>query len=43
MFMVAEYIHNDDLDLKNIKNTTINLSKGGDNFFMGHIDDRERY
>ena len=30
-------------ELTNIKNTTINLSKRGDYFFIAHLDDIERY
>ena len=41
--LVEEYIQNDDSELTNTKFTTINLSKGGDNFFIGHIENRERY
>jgi hypothetical protein len=43
MFMVEECIQNKDTELTNTKCTTIILSKGGDNFFMAHIEDRERY
>ena len=43
MFQIEECIQNDDKALKNTKNTTINLAKGGDNFFMAHIEERERY
>ena len=43
MFMVEECIENEDLELTNTKNTTINLNKGGDDFFMAHIEDKERY
>ena len=43
MFQIEECIENDDKALINTKNTTINLSKGGDNFFIAHIEERERY
>ena len=43
MFMIQEYIQNEDLGLTSSKNTTIVLSKGGDNFFKAHIEDNERY
>ena len=43
--MINECIQNDDIDMQltNIKNTTIILSKGGENFFIGYIEDVERY
>ena len=41
--MVEECIQNDDKALINTQCTTVVLSKGGDNFFIGHIENRERY
>ena len=41
--LLEEYIQNDDLELTNTNHTTNILSKGGDNFFMAHIEDRVRY
>ena len=43
MFMVEEYIQNKDKALTNSKSTTVNLNKGGDWFFLAHIQDKERY
>ena len=43
MFMVLEYFWNDDLGLTNTMSTTIIFNKDGDNFFMAHIGNRERY
>ena len=43
MYMIEEYIENDDLKLNNTKCTTIILNKGGDDFFMAHVEDKERY
>ena len=42
MFMIIEYIENEDKQLTNTNNT-INIGKGGDNFFIAHILERERY
>ena len=41
--LVEEYFWNDDLELTNTKSTTIVLKKGGDTFFIAHIEDREQY
>ena len=41
--LVEEYFWNYDTELTNTKHTTIILSKGGGDFFIGHIEDRERY
>ena len=43
MFMIEEYIQNDDTELTNSKNTTIILSKSGDSFFKAHIENRNQY
>ena len=43
MFMVEECIENEDLKLTTTKNTTIALSKSGDDFFMAHVEDKNRY
>ena len=43
MFQIEEFIQNEDKALTDTKNTTVNLGKGGDNFFMVHIEDKERY
>ena len=43
MFMIEEYIENHDTELTKTKSTTIALSKGGDNFFIGYISNWERY
>jgi hypothetical protein len=43
MYMVEEYIQNEDKALIYTKNTTINLSKGGNNFFIAHIREKKRY
>ena len=41
--MFEECIENEDLFLTNTKNTTVVLSKGGDNFFTAHIENKKRY
>jgi hypothetical protein len=41
--LVEEYFWNDDKALTNAKCTTIVLNKGGDDFFVAHLEDRERY
>ena len=43
MFQIEECIQNEDKALKNTKNTTIVLCKGGDNFFTAHIENKKRY
>ena len=43
MFQIEECIENEDKALIYTKSTTINLSKGGDNFFLAHIEDKDRY
>ena len=42
-YIVEEYIENEDKALTKTKNTTINLSKEGVNFFIAHIENNERY
>ena len=41
--LVEEYFQNDDKALTNTKSTTIALDEGGANFFIAHVEDRERY
>ena len=41
--LVVEYFWNDDLKLTKTKSTTIILKKGGENFFIGYVEDRERF
>ena len=43
MFQIEECIENVDKALSNTNNTTVILSKGGDNFFMAHIENKKRY
>ena len=43
MFMIIEYIENEDMKLTNSKCTTNALNKGADNFFTAHIQDKDRY
>jgi hypothetical protein len=43
MLMIGECIENEDKALTNIKRTTIALNKGGHNFFIAHLGDKERY
>ena len=43
MFMIEECIENEDKALTKTRNTTINLSNGGDNFFRAHIEAKKRY
>ena len=43
MFMIQEYIYNEDNQLTNSKCTTNNLNKDGDNFFTIHVEDKARY
>jgi hypothetical protein len=42
-FQIEECIENEDLGLTKTKNTTVILSKGGDNFFTAHIENKKRY
>ena len=42
-FQIEECIENEDQLLTNNKNTTVVLSKGGDNFFTAHIENKNRY
>ena len=41
--LIEEGIWNDDKELTNAKSTTILLGKEGENFFLGYIENRERY
>ena len=43
MFQIEECIENEESGLTNTKNTTVVLSKGGDNFFTAHIENKKRY
>ena len=43
IFMIEEYIENEEIELKNTKNTTICLSKDGLYFFTAHLENKERY
>ena len=43
MFQIEECIQNEDLELTSTKNTTVVLSKGGDNFFTAHIENKKQY
>ena len=43
VYMVEEYIENEDDDLTISKCTTVALGKGGHNFFRGHVEDKDRY
>ena len=42
-FIIEEYIENKNTELTNAKCTTIILSKGGCNFFIAHLEDKDRY
>ena len=41
--LIEEYFENGDTEMTNAKCTTIVLNQGGENFFKGYIDERERY
>jgi hypothetical protein len=43
MFSIEECIENNDKALINSKNTTSIFNKEGGNFFIAHIQDKERY
>ena len=43
MKLVQEYFWNDDMELTNTKHSVILLNKGGENFYIAHVEDRVRY
>ena len=43
MYMIQEFIENENMELTNTKNTTILLNEGGDNFFFAHVFGKPKY